>query len=65
MAHSENDSCDADIIVLYDTEYASWTEAYSDVTQFETIRSTRASMNLKPIFFETTIECRIFGKYQH
>ena len=60
MAHSENDSCVADIIALYDTEYASWTEAYSDVTQFETNRSTRASMGLK-----TTKECRIWGKYLH
>ena len=54
MAHSANDSCVADIIALYDTEYASWTEAYSNVIQFETIRSTRASMGLKQIFFETT-----------
>ena len=65
MAHSANDSCVADIIALYDTEYASWTEAYSDVTQSETIRSTRASMGLKHIFFETTKECRILGKYLH
>ena len=47
MAHSENDSCVADTIALYDTIYVSW--SLSDVTQFGTIRGIKVSRDWKPI----------------